>query len=183
MARMGDTQHVTPPMLSSPSSPPMDDPSDPNSGETKTTMPEPPRNRMRPAESDEQRANAPRTASERWARRIHGDFEEGEEGPRLPSKFELGPSSLGRSRFASENDVDTAIRRREMYARHRGAPLMSQLVRDRDFYRMLNASQYEGQIRADWPEIQAGGARESAKLLKDLSEQYEDATGVSPIWD
>jgi uncharacterized lipoprotein YehR (DUF1307 family) len=38
-------------------------------------------------------------------------------------------------------------------------------------------------IKADWPEIRAGGAEESAKLLRDLVDQYEEITGVAPIWD
>ena len=76
--------------------------------------------------------------------------------------------------------MEAAIKRREMYARHRGTPLVSQLVRDRDFYRMVHGTQYEGQIKADWPEIQAGGAEDSAKLLRELVEQYEDVTGASP---
>ena len=90
---------------------------------------------------------------------------------------------MGRSRYASEDQVTAAIQRREMYARHRGTPLVSQLVKDRDFYRMVHGTQYESQIRADWPEIQAGGAEDSAKLLRDLIEQYENATGVQPFWD
>ena len=104
-------------------------------------------------------------------------------GPRLPTKFELGPSSVGRSRHASEDQVAAAIQRRELYARHRGTPLVSQLVRDSDFYRMLNAGHLRGQIQADWPEIRAGGAAESRKLLADLIDHYEDVSGVSPVWD
>ena len=162
----------TPPTASGPSSPPMTDPTQMDAGGV-----EPMRNRQRPPESDEQRANAPRAASARWAARVH----KGDDRP--PTKFELGPSSVGRSRYASEDQVTAAIQRREMYARHRGTPLVSQLVKDRDFYRMVHGTQYESQIRADWPEIQAGGAEDSAKLLRDLIEQYENATGVQPFWD
>ena len=166
----------TPPQSSSPSSAPMSDPSQ----QGDVPSPEPPRNRQRPPESDEQRANAPRAASARWAKRVNKN---GKEPPRPPSKFELGPSSFGRSHHASEDEVASAIRRRELYARHRGAPLLSKLVKDHDFYRMLNAGQYESQIKADWPEIRNGGAEDSAKLLRELVEQYEDATGAQPIWD
>jgi hypothetical protein len=79
--------------------------------------------------------------------------------------------------------VAAAIQRREMYARHQGTPLVSQLVKDHDFYRMCNATGDESAIKADWPEIRAGGAPESGKLLHDLVSQYEEITGVAPIWD
>jgi hypothetical protein len=157
-------------------------------------MAEPPRNRTRPPESDEMRAGSPRAASatERWAARINSTHRMRTEGPRKgtprpPTKFEIGPSSFGASRIASEDQVQAAIRRREMYARHSGTPLVSQLVEDPDFYHMCNAGGDEGAIRADWPEIRSGRggakAEHSRRLLHDLVSQYEEITGVMPVWD
>ena len=168
----------TPPEASGPSSPPPD-----QGGGGDVATAEPPRNRQRPAESDEQRANAPRAASARWAKRIHKAKNGEPVDDRPPTKFELGPSSVGRSRYASEDSVAAAIQRREMYARHRGTPLVSQLVNDPAFFRMCHATGDMSVIKADWPEIRAGGAEESAKLLRDLLSQYEEITGVEPIWD
>lgn len=138
---------------------------------------EPARNRSRPEESDEMSGSAPKaaSASARWAARVHKD--------RPPTKFELGPSSFGHSRHANPADVEAAIRRREMYARHPGTPLVSQLVKDHAFYKMLNATGHESEIKADWAEIRAGGAPQSAELLRQLMDQYEEITGVRPIWD
>jgi hypothetical protein len=56
-------------------------------------------------------------------------------------------------------------------------------VRDRDFYKMVHAGGLHNQIQSDWPEIRAGGAKESAQELRNLLERYQDATGVEPIWD
>ena len=122
----------TPPQASGPSSPPPEDPSGGGGG----AAPEPARNRQRPEESDEMRANAPRAASARWAKRVHKAKKGEPQDDRPPTKFELGPSSVGRSRYASEDQVAAAIQRREMYARHRGTPLVSQLVTDPEFYKM-----------------------------------------------
>jgi hypothetical protein len=129
------------------------------------------------------RANAPRAASARWAKRVHKAKKGEPQDDRPPTKFELGPSSVGRSRYASEDQVAAAIQRREMYARHRGTPLVSQLVTDPEFYKMCHATGDMGAIKADWPEIRAGGAKESEQLLRDLVDQYEEITGVAPIWD
>ena len=74
------------------------------------------------------------------------------------------------------------MRRRGLVARH-GDQRVSELIQDPEFYRLLNMGSYEGQIQADWPEIQGGGAPESAKLLQEMVEQYQDATGITPTWD
>jgi hypothetical protein len=166
-----DTQS-TPPLMSGPSGAPLTDPEG-------VAVAEPARNRSRPAESDEMRANAPRaakkktakTASQRWSDRVNG------------TRFERGPSSVGHARHVNEQQVQAAIRRRELYARHSTTPLVSQLIEDPNFYRVINMGAHEGQIRADWPEIRAGGAPESAKLLREMLEHYEDVTGVQPTWD
>ena len=175
-----EAEGQSPPMMGSPSGAPMQDNNDVGGG-----VGEPPRNRSRPPESDEMRAGSPRaaarkTAAQRWADRLH---QRGRDPHRPPSKFELGPSSFGNLRRASEEQVEAAIRRREMFARHSGTPFVSDLVNDPSFYKMLNAGGDEGAIRADYPEIRAGGAKDSARLLHDLVSQYEEVTGVSPIWD
>ena len=103
--------------------------------------------------------------------------------PRKATKFEVGPSSYGQSRQASEEQVEAAIRRREMTARHSVTPLVSQLVEDPEFYRLCHAGGDEQMIRADWPEIRAGGAPESGRVLRDLLDQYEEVTGIQPVFD
>jgi hypothetical protein len=198
-ATQGDdqTSQSSPPTASAPGGAEMSDPS----GAGASAGAEPARNRQRPPESDEQRANAPRAASaaERWAARVNGqpvpNFVRAHPprtaGPRkgkprpstMNSKIVRGPSSVGAVLHASEEQVQAAIRRREMWARHRGTPLVSQLVKDPDFYKMCHAQADAGMIKADYAEIRAGGARESAKLLHDLVDQYEEITGRAPIWD
>lgn len=165
----GDMQSA-PPMMGSPGGYPMTDPS--MMGDEMGA--EPSMNRSRPVESDEQRANAPRAASaaQRWAQRVHSGGN---------SKFERGPSSVGHSRQVSEQQVQAAVRRRELYAK--GTISVSQLVDSPDFYRMVNATGHRHEIQADWPEIRAGGAKESADLLKEMVEQYVYLTGDSVIWD
>jgi hypothetical protein len=140
---------------------------------------DPARNRSRPPESDEMSGGAPRAASNspaaRWAERVHRD--------RSPSKFEIGPSSVGHTHRVSQAEVEAAIARREMLARHSGTPMVSQLVKDPEFYRLCNAAGDRAQIQADWPEIRNGGAEESRHILEDLVSQYEEITGKAPIWD
>lgn len=173
---------MAPPMASGPSASPMGDPS--MMGDAMSA--EPPMNRSRPEESDEMRSSQPkaahRTAAQRWADRIHKRGRNDDQH-RAPTKFELGPSSVGHAQRMTPEQVEAAIQRREVYARHQRAPLVSQLVKDPTFYKMLNAGAHRNEIQSDWPEIKAGGAQESAKLLQELLERYEDVTGVSPIWD
>jgi hypothetical protein len=159
-----------PPMASGPSSAPLTQSEQVGGGGGSAT--EPPRNRSRPEVSDEMRAGAPKAASKRWADRVHGNH-----------RFARGPSSVGHSRHVSEEQVAAAVQRREMYARHSGTPFVSDLINDPNFYRMLNAAGDEDALRADYPEIRSGGAQESARLLHDLISQYEEVTGVCPIWD
>jgi len=132
---------------------------------------EPPRNRARPEISDEMQGAVPRTAKR-----------SGKSGIRPLSRFEKGPSSYGAARHTSPDRVQAAIKRREVMARH-PAPQVSDLVNDPEFYEIVNGTQYADQIQGDWPEIQNGGAPETAELLRDLVEQYTDATGVEPEWD
>lgn len=175
-----DDQQATPPTSSGPSGAPLTDPTEDDGG----GGPEPARNRSRPPESDEMRAGAPKSASARWAQRVGRVRSEGPKKgtPRPASKFEKGPSSVGHRFHVGEKDVEAAIARRDMIARHSTAPLVSQLIEDPQFYRMCNAGGDESALRADWPEIQAGGAPKSAKLLHDLVAQYEEITGIQPIW-
>ena len=137
---------------------------------------EPPRNRARPEISDEMQAGAPRAASKRAAKRT------GKDAIRPLSKFEVGPSSYGTAQNASPDRVERAVRRREAMARH-SVVKISDLIEDPEFYEMVNGTQYSDQIQADWPEIENGGAPETAQLLRDLVEQYTDATGIEPEWD
>lgn len=127
------------------------------------TVTELPRNRNRPEESDEQRGAMPKgKVSQIRDRKL--------------SKFEKGPSSFGRSKKANADRVERAIRRRA------SGVSVEQLVNDPEAYAITGMAGYESQIRADWPEIQAGGAPESRKLLEELVEQYEEVTGVRPRW-
>lgn len=180
-------QGASPPMASGPSGAPMADPSAMGGGGGGA---EPPMNRTRPEESDEMRANSPRaasrrTASQRWAERVHGEASPASKRGkgRKATKFELGPSSAGSSLHASESDVEAAIQRREMFARHSATPMVSQLVKDPDFYRMVNAGGMQNEIQSDWPEIRAGNSPEGEKQLRELLERYEHCTRVTPIWD
>lgn len=117
-----------------------------------------PRNRQRPEESDEMRAGTPRAAS-----------------------LKKGPSSYGRSRYASEDRVKKAVRRVEAIQKHKAANRrVEDLVEDPEFYDALNAQQYEDQIRADFPEILNGGAAQSKKILDDLLNQYAEIFGTLP---
>jgi hypothetical protein len=130
-------------------------------------VPEPseiPRNRQRPEESDSMRGNTPKQAG-----RIRG-----------------GPSSWGRSRKASEEQVEGQVKRLEVVAnwdfsaaRH---PKVSDLVDDPKFYRALNMETYRGQLQADWPEILAGGADDSKRILDDMLAQFFEIFGVEPEW-
>lgn len=125
-----------------------------------------PRNRQRPAESDEMRGSEPRQVG--------------------ASRFEAGPSSYGASRRVTEDQVADQIRRLEIVsnwdftpARH---PKVADLVDDPNFYRALNMTAYRGQLQADWPEILAGGAHDSKKILDDMLEQFVEIFGVEPEW-
>ncbi|ACH62090.1 hypothetical protein MYRNA_89 [Mycobacterium phage Myrna] len=122
---------------------------------------EPQRNRLRPEESDDNHPG-------------------GNLKPASRNRWTAGPSSLGRRDQVSEAFVEQQVSRREVQAA--GAPRVSDLIRDNAFYRSLNADQYRGQIQADWPEIQAGGASESRSILEDLIEQFKEVFGVEPQW-
>lgn len=132
-------------------------------------VPEPteiPRNRQRPVESDTMRSNTPKQVG--------------------ASRFEVGPSSYGRSRQATEEDVTNQVKRLEIVgswdfslARH---PKVSDLVNDPKFYRALNMQTYQGQLQADWPEILAGGAADSKQVLDDMLGMFYEIYGVEPEW-
>ena len=128
------------------------------------TVTELPRNRQRPAESDEQRSSMPKgkVSTLRPNRAL--------------SKFEKGPSSYGKALTADAKRVEKAIRRRA------SGVSVGDLVNDPEAYAITGMGAYESQIRADWPEIQSGGAPDSRKLLEEMVEQYEEATGVRPRW-
>ena len=186
-ASLGDINgpHATPPVGSPPSG---------GVGpELPPGVPEPseiPRNRQRPVESDSMRSNTPKQVGASRRKRTR----KGQESETRPlSKFEVGPSSYGSSRTASEDQVAEQVKRREIVAnwdfsvaRH---PKVSDLVMDPKFYRALNAQTYRGQLQADWPEIMAshpdappGKAADSHRILEDLLAQFYEVFGVEPEW-
>jgi hypothetical protein len=132
-------------------------------------VPEPseiPRNRQRPEESDSMRGNTPKQVG--------------------AGRIQNGPSSYGKSRKASEEQVQDQVKRLEVVAnwdfstaRH---PKVSDLVNDPKFYRALNMETYRGQLQADWPEILAGGADDSKRVLDDMLAQFYEIFGVEPEW-
>ena len=75
-----------------------------------------------------------------------------------------------------------AVKRLEVIGKHVPNPRVEDLVDDPEFYQALNATAYEDQIRADYPEVVAGGAQDSKKILDDLLEQYAEVFGVEPVW-
>jgi hypothetical protein len=148
-------------------------------------VPEPtevPRNRQRPEESDDQQGTGPKQVGASRRKRTRKGVEE---EPRRLSKFEKGPSSYGASRRASEQHVSEQVQRLETVANWRMAgnmPSISDLIKDPNFYRATNMQAYMGQIQADWPEIQAGGAPESRTLVENMVEQFREIFGVEPQW-
>lgn len=147
-------------------------------------VPEPtevPRNRQRPAESDDNRKFMPSQTTAKRKRTRKGVEEE----PRRLSKFETGPSSYGSHLTAKQEDVENQVQRLEAIANWRmggAAPSVAELVNDPAFYRATNMQPYEGQIKADWPEILAGGAPESRSLLETMCDQFREIFGVDPQW-
>lgn len=139
-----------------------------------------PRNRQRPAESDDNRKFMPAQTTAKRRRTRKGEVVE--QLPRRLSKFERGPSSYGASRRATEEQVSQQVERLATVSSWNPGrdPKVADLVKDPNFYRALNATQYMSQIQADWPEIQAGGASESKKLLDDLLDQFFEVFGSWP---
>ncbi|QZE10430.1 portal protein [Mycobacterium phage ScoobyDoobyDoo] len=127
---------------------------------------EPQRNRLRPSESDD---NHPGGNLKPASRR---------------NRFVNGPSSLGRAQQVSEDFVESQVSRRGVQAGFSPArhPKVSDLVSDPNFYRALNADTYRSQLQADWPEILAGGAPSSKKILDDMLAQFYELFGVEPEW-
>ncbi|QDH91722.1 portal protein [Mycobacterium phage Phrappuccino] len=152
-------------------------PGGPNVAPPMEEEPEAPMNRARPEISDDMREGMPRAAS-----RKRKGKDSNVEPIRKKSWLEKGPSSYGHKFTVNDEQIERAVRRREVLARH-NSPLVSDLVEDPGFYQMLNMGQYESQIRADWPEIRNGGAKDSADLLRDMVQQFEDITGKTVQWD
>lgn len=132
-----------------------------------------PRNRQRPPESDSMRGNQPKAAKRSGKKN---------DSIRRLSKFETGPSSYGRADLAGEQDAIRAVHRLEAIAKHQPIVKVADLVNDPDFYTATNTQPYQAQIQADFPEIGAGRAKESAKLLNDALAQYEWIYGSTPEW-
>lgn len=158
-------------------------PSGPAGPELPPGIPEPvevPRNRQRPEESDDQQGTGPKQVGASRRKRTRKGVEE----PRKKTRFETGPSSYGRVRKTSQEDVEAQVRRLEAVANWQGSrtPKVADLVMDPNFYRATNFQAYEGQIKADWAEIVDGGAPESRQLLDEALNLFSDHFGVDPIW-
>lgn len=132
-----------------------------------------PRNRTRPPESDEQRAGAPRAAKKTP-----------QKGIRRLSKFETGPSTVGALPKLGEEATQRLVDRLAAIHAHTPPknPKVSDLVEDPHFWTATNMQQHEAAVRADWPEIDNGGAKETQKLLREAVEQYEEIYGVEADW-
>lgn len=127
------------------------------------------------------RSNQPAKQSRRKRTR---KGEEQRPGPRSLSKFEVGPSTYQASHDMSEGEILAEVQRREAVwrARPQRRPKISDLVNDPDFYRSTNMGAYQSQLQADWPEILAGKATDSRRILDDMVEQYVAMYGVEPTW-
>ncbi|QAY14024.1 portal protein [Mycobacterium phage Colt] len=166
--------------------PSADGPLGPTGPELPPGVPEPtevPRNRQRPAESDDNHPGGNLKPASRNRKRTR----KGQEEPRRLTRWEKGPSSYGKSKMASEEHVVAQIRRREVVAnwdwsQFGNAPRVADLVADPHFYQATNMQAYQGQLQADWPEIQAGGAEESRRILDDMLSQFQEIFGVEPQW-
>ena len=165
-AKIGGLSGINGPQATPPSGSP---PQGPVGAELPPGVPEPteiPRNRQRPAESDTMRSNTPKQVG--------------------ASRFQSGPSSYGKSRQASEDQVEDQVKRLEVVAnwdfsvaRH---PKVADLVNDPKFYRALNMTTYRGQLQCDWAEILNGGAPDSRRILEDMLAQFYEIFGVEPEW-
>ncbi len=110
----------------------------------------------------------------------------GEEVPRKPTAFETGPSSYGRSRKASPDEVANQVRRLEAVSnwdfRNDRNPSVGDLVMNPAFFEATNFQPYQAQIQADWPEIMAGGAPDTRQLLSEALDNFREIFGVDPQW-
>jgi hypothetical protein len=143
-----------------------------------------PRNRQRPEESDEMRGQMPKSGKRgplELALPGRGDEKPDAEVRKIAQglrRVSMGPSSYRKSRTAAASRVQAAVDRRGKEAA--GVPSVYDLVHSPAFYSLIHMNAYESQITADWPEIVSGGAPESRKLLDEMLEQYEAATGIEP---
>lgn len=129
--------------------------------ETKQKRPiEVPRNRIRPPESDEHRGTEPKAAGKR------------------SDKFKNGPSTYKASYTLPKEEVERHLNRFSKLSSHRPNGDLDSLIHDPGFWQIVNMPQYEGQVLADWAEIQAGGAEESRDLLQEALEMYEEMYGI-----
>lgn len=145
---------------------------------------------QRPEESDEMRGAMPKRVVGR-RKRFNTSMPGRGEGPdaqeqqreahvrqvaRQLKRFGEGPSTFRKSYLAEPGQIKRVVDKR---AAGRD-PSVYDLVHSPEFYATCHGQAYESQIVADWPEIQAGGAPESRKLLDEMLEIYENATGVKP---
>lgn len=129
-----------------------------------------PRNRQRPAESDEMRG----TTARKRQRRKKGDAP--------VTRLTSGPSSWGRSHRATEDEVIAAVRRRQRIAEHQPMSSLETLLENPLFWEATEKRAFQAQILADLPEIIAVNGdyermgktlRTSARLLDEALDQYE----------
>lgn len=148
-----------------------------------------PRNRQRPEESDEMRAGMPKKVGQTQKRDTslpgRGDqsdpilTKEARDQLNTLTRMTRGPSSYRKSRTADDRRIERAVRRRELLARG-GTISVEDLVNDPEAFDLVHMEAFEAQLRADLPELLAGGGSpESRRLLEEFAQQYEEVTGVS----
>lgn len=101
------------------------------------------------------------------------------------TKFKRGPSSYGTLSKVTPAQVTAQVQRLETVANWRlanEAPSVAQLVADPNFYKATNMTNYQDEISAAWPEIEAGGAHEQRSLLENMLDQFREIFGVDPTW-
>ena len=130
----------------------------------------------RPPESDEMRTEMPKKANLSMPGK--GEYSQ---PPRPHRTFGRPPSSYKLSHKADDQRVEAAISRRQKEATG-NHPRVADLIRDPNFYAVCNAQADQHVIEADFPAIVAGQAPEAARLLDELLEMYEEATGIRPYW-
>ena len=149
-------------MPAPPNGQPSGDASGPQAGSNRLPPVEIPRNNQsRPAESDEMQATAAK------------------DGKRS-SILTRGPSSYGRSHFATAEQVEAAIRRREIHSNP--TPEVEDLVYSDHFWSITGLEGHEGEVQADWGDIKNGADTPTKKILEEALEIYEMLTGASPQW-
>jgi len=150
----------------------------PSGTEDTKTKPPSPRNRSRPAESDEQRKTMPKAAS------VDGE----EPVPVVVNRLGQAPSSVGAVLRADDQSVREAIDRMAYKM-----PTVADLVSSEHFYSTLNQNGLD--FHTDWPDIEeyhfasdevrrrtAASIVSQHEDLEGMLEQYELVHGIQPLW-